>query len=1160
MFYQFDKETNMQSTRKATQFLAAIIFALSCVFVIQAQVTTGNVRGVVTDPNGAVVPNAKVTITKLSNNNSATAQTSGSGQFEFNNLLSGNDYTVTVEAANFKTLTLTDVQVNLNQITDLPAQLTLGAVGETVTITSGGTELVDTTTTNLSKSFNERQVVELAQTNVGGAFGGGVNNLALIAPNVSSSGGVGVGSGGSVGGQRPRNNNFMIDGVDNNDKSVTGPAVYVSPEVVQEFSLLQNQFSAEFARSNGGQFITVTKSGTNDYHGTGYGFMRNRRFNALDTRQIEDGFVRERNVPGTQFLPRFDLFRGGANLGGPIIAPKFGEGGPSLWRGKDKLFFFTSYERLQVGFGSVGAGITALTANALATVAATPGVSGTNLAVYRQFVPIAALNNSGTIAFCSIRPDVNGNCQGTTLTLPVGTIELPPQPQFNKQNNFVENFDFTQSSKTQHRARYNWTDNYGVGLAGLPIFNEPVPNKQRLFSYTLLHTFTSNLTNETRLAYRRTDTSFPVTTPFRFPGLNDTTFPNIGLLDLGVDIGPNGNFPQTGIENNYQVVDNISYLLGNHSLKFGGDFRQVISPQTFTQRGRGDYQYSQAQYYFYDLSADNPAQRSVGDAVYYGTQKILYAFVQDDWRIRPNLTLNLGVNYSYQEPPKGTQQQAVNAIASVPGLLDFHAPIAQKKNFGPRVGFAYSPDYKDGILGRVFGSGGKSSLRAGFSMAYDYIFDNLYILSLPPQAQQTIDVSGPPYTPNFLANGGIPNVLVPAGTSAAAARAATSAFIADQEVPYSLTWTGSFQRQIGSNWMFEARYLGTRGIHLLTQNRINRQNKAGGGFSGLPTFLARPSQAVLDALPLTLTTITARSNFVPAYFNAGFTNPGSIVGFLSNGNSTYHAASAQLIRRFSNGLQMTAAYTWSHMIDDTTAEVNSTVLSPRRVEDFQNLKAERADSALDRRHRFVVSSIYELPFFKNSSGLTRALLGGFNFAGTYTAESGEKATVLSGIDSNGNGDAAADRTIRNPAGVRGTGSTVTALTNSAGAIVGYVADNPNAEYIRAGLGAISNSARNTLQLPGINNVDFSIFKNFRMGETRRIQLRADLFNAFNHPQYIPGSTNDIQPVGTTQFGQINTVTAGTISLANPSAATFNRPDRVFLSNPRVVQFALRFDF
>jgi hypothetical protein len=1137
-----------------------VLITLACFMVAFAQggQTTGNVRGIIQDPTGAAVVGATVTLVDKRTNETQTTQTTGQGDFSFNNLKPG-DYDLTVEAPNFKRLTLTDVRAELGQTTDVPVRLEVGAITETISVTAGGTELVDTTTNTLSKSFSQRQVVELAQTNVGGAFGGGVNNLALIAPNVSSSGGVGVGSGGSVGGQRPRNNNFVIDGVDNNDKSVTGPSVYVSPEVVQEFSLLQNQFSAEYARSNGGQFITVTKSGTNEYHGSMYGFFRNRFLNALDVRQKEENFVRERNVPGTQFLPRSDFFRGGFNVSGPVWLPRFGEGRPpGFWKGTDKLFFFGSYERLQAGFATVPAGLTALTSSGLATVAGTAGISAANLNIYQQFVPVAATSN-GSINFCSVRPNAEGLCPGTLLALPVGTIELPPQPQFNKQNNFVLNIDFTQSTRTQHRARFNSTDNYGVGLAGLPIFNEPVPNKQRLFSYTLLHTFTSNLTNETRLAYRRTDQSFPVTTEFRFPGL-DTTFPNVNLSDIGVNIGPNGNYPQTGIENNYQVVNNVTWVKGNHSLKFGGDFRQVISPQTFTQRARGDYDYSESQYYFYDLRPDFTAQRSVGDVVYYGTQKILYSFVQDDWRVRPNLTLNLGINHSYQEMPKGTQLNALNAISSVPGVLEFGVPKAQTKNFGPRVGFAYSPDFQSGMLGRLFGSGGKSSIRAGFSMAYDYIFDNLYILSLPPQAQQTIDEtvgSNFGYTPNFLAGGGIPNVLQPTGSDAAAARAATAGWIPDQEVPYSITWTGSIQRQLFQDYSIELRYLGTRGIHLLTQNRLNVQARVSPeeGRRGLPTFFQAPSQAQLDALTLTLGDIQARSNIVPRFANAGFTNP-AFAPFLSNGNSTYHGASAQLIRRFSDGMQFSAAYTWSHLIDDTTAEVFSTQLSPRRVEDFQNLRRDRADSALDRRHRFVTSFIYEVPFFRNAENrFVRAVLGGFNFSGTYTAESGQKATVISGIDSNLNGDAAGDRAIRNPNGVRGTGSTVTALTNSAGQIVGYVADNPNAEYIRTGSGAESNSARNTLQLPGINNLDFSIFKNFRFGESRRIQLRADLFNALNNPQFIPGSPNDIQPINTAGINQVNALTP-----ANITNGTFGRADRVFSSNPRVIQMALRFDF
>ena len=1149
----------MKSSQKLAKLLSALVFALVAVLAAQAQVTTGNVRGVVTDPNGAAVTNASVTIKKKATNGSTTTQTSNSGQFDFNNLLVGDDYEVTIEAPSFKTLTLTDVKVQLNQVTDLSAQLSLGTIGETVTVTSVGSELVDTTTNTLSEAFSARQAVELAQTNVGGAFGGGVNNLALIAANVSSSGGVGVGAGGAVGGQRPRNNNFMVDGIDNNRKTITGPLAYVSPETVAEFSLLQNQFSAEFGRSNGGQFITVTKSGSNDFHGSAYSFGRNRYLNALDTRQIEEKVVREKNVPGTQFMPRFDLFRGGVNLGGPIYFPTWGEGKPGYWSGKNKLFFFTSYERLHVGFGAVPTGITALTSGALATVAGTPGVSATNLSIYRQFVPVAPLNDAGTINFCRVRPDVNGLCStANTLQLPIGTIELPPQPQFNKQNNFVLNLDYTQSAKTQHHGRWNSTNNAGIILATLPIFNEPAPFKTRLFSYTLLHTFTSRLVNETRVAYRRSDIPAPVTTSFRFPGL-DTTFPNIDLGDLGLNIGPPPNNPQTEIENNYQVVDNVSYFLGNHSFKFGGDFRKNISPQTFTQRGRGDYDYSESQFYFYDLTPDVLAQRSVGDVVYYGDQKVLYAFAQDDWKVRPNLTLNLGVNYSYQAMPAGTKLQALNAISSVPGLIDFHAPKAQTKNFGPRVGFAWSPNYDGGLLGRVLGRDGRSSIRAGFSLGYDYVFDNLYILALPPQSQQTLDTTGPPYAPSYLANGGSRNVLLPTGTSAADARAATTALIPDQQVPYAITATGSFQRQFGTNWSLELRYLTTRGVHLLSQNRINRQPKASPGFGGLPTFLQRPSQAQLDALSLTLDAINARSSFLPAFEKENFIS--SIIGFPAIGNSYYHSGSAQLNRRFSRGLQVTAAYTWSHLIDDTTAEVFSTVLSPRRVQDFQDLRAEIADSALDHRHRFVSSFIYELPWFnKSDSRLLRLALGGFTFSGTYTAESGEKATVLSGIDSNLNGDAAPDRTIRNPSGVRGTGSTVTALLNSSGKIVGYLADNPNAEYIRAGTGAVANSARNTLQLPGINNMDFSIFKNFRFGETRKIQLRADFFNLFNHPQYIPGSPNDIQPVATTAVGQVNTITAATLSVNNPGVATFNRPDRVFPSNPRVIQLALRFDF
>jgi hypothetical protein len=251
------------------------------------------------------------------------------------------------------------------------------------------------------------------------------------------------------------------------------------------------------------------------------------------------------------------------------------------------------------------------------------------------------------------------------------------------------------------------------------------------------------------------------------------------------------------------------------------------------------------------------------------------------------------------------------------------------------------------------------------------------------------------------------------------------------------------------------------------------------GRPGLPTFLAAPSQATLNALTLDLTQINARSNLVPRYANAGFNSATtSVVAFLSNGNSTYHGGSAQVTKRFSQGFQMTGAYTFSKLIDDTTAEVFSTVLSPRRVEDFQNIRRERATSALDHTHRFVSSMIYELPWFSKTTGLTKTLLGGFNLAGTYTYETGEKVTVRSGNDANLNGDNAGDRAILNPGGTEGVGSSVTPLcrvttcgTVGAGAVVGYLANNPNARYVVAGPGAYANGGRNTLHGRPINNVD-----------------------------------------------------------------------------------------
>src|SRR4029078_8172784 len=208
--------------------------------------------------------------------------------------------------------------------------------------------------------------------------------------------------------------------------------------------------------------------------------------------------------------------------------------------------------------------------------------------------------------------------------------------------------------------------------------------------------------------------------------------------DLGFSIGPDANAPQFTIENSYQIVDQATYNFGSHSLKFGVDWRNIISPQSFVQRQRGDYEYPNLDLFLRDIQPSF-GERTVGASPYYGNQHLLYGFIQDDCKFRPRLNLNLGLNYVYQQVPLTARLQTVNSISSVPGLSSVSEPKTQKKNFAPRVGLAYATNFQSGLLHRIFGNADQSSIRASFAMAYDTIVDNLYLLSLPPTLTPPLD-------------------------------------------------------------------------------------------------------------------------------------------------------------------------------------------------------------------------------------------------------------------------------------------------------------------------------------------------------------------------------------------------------------------------------------
>jgi hypothetical protein len=387
------------------------------------------------------------------------------------------------------------------------------------------------------------------------------------------------------------------------------------------------------------------------------------------------------------------------------------------------------------------------------------------------------------------------------------------------------------------------------------------------------------------------------------------------------------------------------------------------------------------------------------------------------------------------------------------------------------------------------------------------------------------------------------------------------------KLPTAIEWTLGVQHAFGKSYTVELRYVGTHAYHLNVQEQINREPVVT-STNFLPTYLTAPTQATLDASTINLASLLAADPIIPAFSNAGFKKP--ITQFTPLGSSIYHGVSLQVNRRFTNGLQFQGAYTFSHNIDNSTADFFSTVITPRRPQDFQNLNADKSDSALDHRNRLSFALVYDAPWFKNGNWFKRNVAGNWQFTPVYIYETGEWADVQSGLDSNLNGDTAGDRAIFNPKGTAGTGSDVMALCTSAFVpspnnpcdpgnsaaqpfIVGYQALNGNARYISAQLGALATAGRNTIQIPPIDNVDFSILKRLNFKERSSFEFGADFQNLFNHPQFVAGLINDVASFG-------NTTTAARSSFLNPADPGFLNASAVFPSNSRTITLVAKIKF
>jgi hypothetical protein len=1060
-----------------------------------------------------VVPNATVVVENVATGTKTTVNTDNAGEYRAGNLLVG-QYKVTVTANGFSTASVENIDVQLNLVSTVNVNLKVGGISTNVEITAAAAQ-IDTTTAQITNVFS-RQLAEDLPVTSNTANGTGIFNLSLLGAGVASSGGIGVGVGPSIAGQRTRNNSFNIEGVDNNRKDVTGYLAHVPNDTVSEFTVIQNQFSAEYGHSSGGQFNIVIKNGTNDLHGGLWEYLENKKLNAVD-----QAYARQYTNPIPP-APRFDRNRLGAMIGGPIK--------------KNKLFYFGSYEYQPFGQAPVAGSPTyAPTAAGYAALSNISSVNPTLLGILKQYLAPAPVQAAGAA----------GKTTVAGVTIPIGILPIS-SPAFQNLYYWLVSVDYNLSDKDQLRARYvdNKTSQIDT-TANLPVFYTSRPTTAHIGTFQEFHTFSPTVTNELRLAYNRYNDNIVVPN-FKFQGLDQ--FPNILIEnDLNLQLGPNPNAPQATIQNTYQLVDNVSWVKGKHELKFGFDGRDLLAASTFIQRVRGDYDYSTLDLFLRDQFPDVLAQRNVGGRPYSGNLTQYYLFANDNYRYNSHLTLDLGIRYEFNGVAQSMKLFDLDAIANTPGVLTFQAPKPQKTNFAPRVGFAYSP-----------GNSGASSIRGGFGIAYDQVFDNVGTNATPPQASATVNSDPSQYpTGGFLASGGITQNAVPSSLTPALARAATSSYLPPlQKQGYALTWTISYQRVFHKDYTFESRYIGNKGVHLLFQTQINR-NSLVTPTVNLPLFYSAPAQATLNSLaygicpaagaaPTCITVGSNQNTLNNPLLPYGYTS--TITGYEPLGNSIYHGWANQLTRRFSDNLLFIAAYTWSHAIDDSTSEVNSTTLTPRRPQNFGNLSAERATSALDHRQRFTLTPLYNVPYFAGDKNwLKRNLLGNWRLSGVYTYETGELVTPQSASDANLNGDSAGDRVVINLSGTPGTSSTVTALKNANGATVAYLASNPSGYYVKALAGMYANSGRNILPTLPIDNFDFNIAKLFSIREKTRLEIRADFYNVLNHAQYTTGIINNVYQKQ--HIGETNYLTPG-----NP---LFGQWDQVFSSNPRRVQIGAK---
>jgi hypothetical protein len=999
-------------------FLALILCAAT---ISSAQTFRGGIQGTVTDPNGAVIPGADVTITNPDTGLTRTTQTDNDGSYIVSELPIGT-YRVTVKKAGFHDLTMRNVKVEVSTTTRADVSLLIAGGVDIIDIPAGE-PVVNTAENNLGGSIQAKQLQELPIS--GRDF---TKMLVLVPGSGGDPSGVADSPGSfglfSINGNRGRSNNYLIDGTDMNDGyrnlpainqgGVFGtPATILPMDALQEMSII-NSTEAEYGRSSGATVNIVTKSGTNSVHGTAYEYFRNNKLDA-------------RNFFNTKDQPQ-DIFHNnqfGFSLGGPFK--------------KDKTFWFVSYEGQREAVGIPTLGRVPTTAEINTAIANNDGVVNPVIANLLARRPWPAANRT---------PDAAGN-----------NLQISNSAS-NHVNSFIGKIDQHIGKNDLLTARYYFgksDQSFPLALVGggiLPGFNTVTPTNVNIASVSYTHVFSPHLLMEIRGGYNRfKETFFPQDSTFNPSsiGLNmGTTTQDFGLPQIGVDgfatLGANTSVPRGRVDTNTQLFGNMSYSAGRHNWKFGYEFRRTFVDGFFDSGYRGKLRFDTLDEFI--AGTPSSGRQAQGNSSRQTFQNNHSLYFQDSFHVFPHVTLNYGVRWEYF----GVIGEEKNrfSLLSPTGTLAFVSQLYPKdmNNFAPRASLAWD------LKGNA-----KTVVRAGWGLYYDSFSQDFFVGQLPFNTFNP----GPAY--NGIGADAITFSFSPAATIASGVRvfapatfSATDVFTVDQKTrtPYIHVYNVNVQQELARNVALEVGYVGSAGRKLFRYRDLNQVNPATGAVA-FPALV---------------------------YVNQ----------FESTATSNYKSLQASLQIRNWHRLTSTLNYTWSHSTDNAS-DGQDYVPNATQPDNSFAPNRERADSNFDMRHHLTWVFNYDLPKLGHMKGLS----SGWAVNGVLALASGQPFNVnyLFEGDFNGSGEFfGRPDLVGSP--FSGTSSPGQFLNLTAFKVPCTLDAMGNCI---TGTQHFGNLGRNAFVGPHYRNFDFSVVKNNSLSERVKLQIRMDIFNLFNHPNF-----------------------------------------------------------